>query len=277
MCMRIFLVAFSLLFAPFISAQDAEPFHRKGSFAFHWGYNRSWYSKTDLHFTGPDYDFTLYNLKGTDRPSKFGWVYFKPTTISIPQYTFRLSYFLTERIAISGGMDHMKYVVTQNQNTTISGVITPQASSIYAGSYLNTPIVLKPDLLTFEHTNGFNLVSLDFEYLHPLFEIKPAKLSFHWNSGIGGIWLITKTDVRVLEFGLDNDFHLAGYTLAGKTGPRIEYKHRFYMAAEVKGGYATLPDVLVANGAPQRGEHNISYAEYYIALGVNFNIKKKNP
>ncbi len=254
-------------------AQDTT-FHRKGSLSFQWGYNRSWYSKTNLHFSGPDYDFTVYNLSGTDRPSKFGWVYVKPSTISIPQYVFRLSYFITDRLSISGGMDHMKYVVTKDQMTTISGVITPQASSTYAGSYLNQSIMLKNDLLAFEHTNGFNLLSLDFEYLLPLFEIKPAKLSFHWNTGIGGIWMVTKTDVKVLEDGLDNDFHIAGYTLAGKTGPRIEYNHRFYLATELKGGYATLPSVLVANDAPELGDHNLGYLEYYIVAGVNFRIGK---
>jgi hypothetical protein len=273
--MRIFLIACSLLMtAPVFSQDSTSTFHRKGSFSFQWGYNRSWYSKTNLHFTGPDYDFTVYNLSGTDRPSKFGWVYFNPNTISIPQYTFRLSYFLTDRIAISGGMDHMKYVVTQDQNTTISGVITPQASSTYAGSYLNQPIALRSDLLSFEHTNGFNLLSLDFEYLQPLFEIVRAKLSLHWNTGIGGIWMVTKTDVRVLEDGLDNDFHIAGYTLCGKTGPRIEYKHRFYLATELKGGYATLPSVLIANAAPEIGDHNLGYLEYYIVFGVNFNLRK---
>lgn len=273
--MKSFLTALAVVFVLAANAQDSTAFHRKGSFSFYWGYNRSWYSKTNLHFTGPDYDFTVYNLSGTDRPSKFGLVYFKPSTISIPQYVFRLSYYLTDRIAVSGGMDHMKYVVTKDQPTIISGVITPQASATYAGSYLNQPITLKNDLLSFEHTNGFNLLSLDFEYLQPLFAIKPAKLNFYWNTGIGGIWMVTKTDVRVLEDGLDNDFHIAGYTLAGKTGPRIEFMHRVYIATELKGGYATMPSVLIANDAPELGDHNLGYLEFYVAVGVNFRVFKK--
>lgn len=67
---------------------------------------------SSLHFTGPLYDFTLYNLEGADRPSALGSVYVNPGTFTIPQYTYRLAYYLTDRLAISGGMDHMKYVVT---------------------------------------------------------------------------------------------------------------------------------------------------------------------
>ena len=248
---------------------------KQGSMFFYWGYNRSFYSKTNLHFAGPNYDFTLYDIKGSDRPAKFGWVYLKPTTFSIPQNNYRLGYYLTNELAVSLGVDHMKYVVEQNQQTTISGVISQQASSEYAGSYLNEPIQLTEDLLMFEHTNGFNLVSLEFEYLQHLASISKNKITFLWSFGIGGIWMVTKTDVKVLGDGLDNKFHISGYTLAGKTGPRIEYKNRYFLLGEIKGGYASLPSVLIKNSAPERGDHNLSYLEYYIAVGINFRIKRR--
>src|SRR5687767_4789372 len=41
---------------------------RKGQFYFYWGYNRSIYSKTNLHFTSANYDFTVYNIEATDKP-----------------------------------------------------------------------------------------------------------------------------------------------------------------------------------------------------------------
>lgn len=256
-----------------LNAQKIEQ-GKKGEFFFYWGYNRSVFSKTNLHFNGPDYDFTLYDVKAKDKPSKFGLDYFHPTKFSIPQYNYRLGYFLTNRIAISGGVDHMKYVVTPNQETRISGVITERASERYAGSYLNQKILLEEDLLKFEHTDGFNLVSLDFEYLHPLLFRRFKNLSMSWNFGIGGIWIVTKTNVRIFGEGLDNDFHIAGFTLVGKTGPRIEYKNRFFLLGEVKGGYASLPSVLIKNSAPELGDHNLSFLEYYIAGGVYFRIKK---
>lgn len=253
----------------------AQENDKKGSFYVYWGYNRSHYSKTNLHFNGPDYDITFYDIVGTDRPTKFGWIYINPSTITIPQYNFRLGYFLTNRFTLSFGIDHMKYVVTRNQATTISGVISPNISSKYEGSYLNVPILLEPDLLIFEHTDGFNLVSLDVEYLQPIKLNLHKKLSLNWNIGIGGIWIATKTNVKVLNDGLDNDFHTAGYTLIGKTGPRIEFKNRLFLLGEIKGGYASLPSVLIKNAEPKLGDHNLLFLEYYFAFGVNFKFKKK--
>jgi len=272
---------FLLLFFPnFISltciGDEVPKENKKGSLYFYWGYNRSFYSKTNLHFNGPNYDFSLYDLKGTDRPSPFGSVYFNPATFSVPQYNFRLGYLLTNRIAISGGMDHMKYVVTQDQPTEISGVITKNASEKYAGSYLNQPINLSEDLLKFEHTNGFNYVSLDFEYQQPIVRILNDNISILLNTGIGGVWVVTKTDVRVMGDGLDNDFHVAGYALSFKAGPRIEFKEHLFLAGELKGGYATLPSVLIKNDAPEVGNHNLGFLEYYIVLGTNFRIKKSD-
>ncbi len=248
--------------------------NKKGNFFFYWGYNRSFFSKTNLHFTGPNYDFTLYDISAKDRPSKFGWTYVNPSKFTIPQYNYRLGYFLNNRLAISAGVDHMKYVVTANQETTISGVITEAASSKYQGSYLHNKITLAPDFLEFEHTDGFNLVSLDFEYLHPLFTAANEKLKFYWNFGLGGIWIVTKTNVKVMGDGLDNDFHVAGFTMIGKTGPRIEWKNKLFLTSELKGGYASLPYVLIKNAEPEVGDHNLTFLEYFVALGINFRLKK---
>jgi len=247
---------------------------KKGTLFFYWGYNRSWFSTSNLHFTGPDYDFTLYDLKATDRPTPFGKKYFKLSTFTIPQYNYRLGYHINDRLVISGGIDHMKYVVDPTQPTTLSGVISPNAPGNYAGSYLNEEINLHPDLLEFEHSDGFNLVSLDFEYLQPLFAAWKSRLSFYWNAGFGGFWVVTKTKVKVLGDGLDNDFHVAGYSMAAKTGPRIEYKGRVFLQTELKGGYASLPSVLIKNDDPRIGDHNLTYLEWNVVAGVNLRLKR---
>jgi len=272
------ICTFLCYFICFNIAQSQEPqeYSKKNSFYLYWGYNRSAYLKSNVHFNGPNYDFTLYDIKATDRPAKFGWVYLNPTTITVPQYNFRIGYFIKERVAFSIGIDHLKYVVTQNQETTISGIITESASSEFEGTYLNEPIILEKELLEFEHSDGLNLVTLDVEYLFPFKKLRTKRISTYWNFGLGGIWVVTKTNVKVFGDGLDNDFHIAGYTLAGKTGPRIEFMNRIFLLCEVKGGYASLNSVLIKNAEPEIGDHNISYIEYYVALGVNWSFKKKS-
>lgn len=256
-----------LAFAQGDSLRDHEPRFRR--WYFYWGYNRGYFSKTNLHFHGPNYDFTLYNLKGHDQPEKFSWKYFNPAEFSVPQYNVRLGYFFNRHFSVSFGMDHLKYVMTRNQPTTISGVISAEASPKYAGAYLNQPIQVEWDLLVFEHTNGFNLVSLDLEWQERLSK-KTKPWGFSWNAGLGGIWVVTKTDVRVFTDGLDNDFHVAGFTMAGKTGPRLEWRRRAFLSAEAKCGYATLPAVLIKNDAPELGDHNLVYFEWYVVAGLYF-------
>src|SRR5690606_20929592 len=115
------------------------------------------------------------------------------------------------------------------------------------------------------HTNGFNLFTLNFEYRQPIAKILNDKIAFAWHVGLGGLWVITKTDVRVVGYGIDNPFHLAGLSVALNTGPRIEFWNRFFILGELKAGTAVLPWVLINGDAPDRADHNLSYLEYYFA------------
>jgi hypothetical protein len=50
---------------------------------------------------------------------------------------------------------------------------------------------------------------------------------------------------------------------------------KFFLSAEIKSGYVTLPYVLIKNAAPEVGDHNLGFFEYYIVAGINFSINKK--
>jgi hypothetical protein len=255
--------------------KDSLNFSNKNRISFYWGYNRSAYSKSDIHFSGPDYDFTLYNLTAHDRPSPSGINYFNPVRLSIPQYNIRTGYFVTDRFQISFGWDHMKYVVDQKQKALISGVISENASQRYAGTYLNDTVMLDYDFIKFEHTDGFNVASLDFEYMQPVTRFFKDKIRLKWNVGLGGVWVVTKTDVTMFGDGMNNDFHVAGFSLQAKTGPRIEWKNKFFLASEFKTGYVTLPWVLIKNEAPQHASHNLIYYEGYVVVGVYLDVINK--
>ena len=115
-----------------ISQEDGkkDQFHRKGSFYFYWGWNKSAYTKSDITFTGNDYNFTLYDVVADDRQSPLSAnIYLNPANITIPQYNMRIGYFFNDKYNISFGVDHMKYVMRSNQDpnlaqwATISGTI----------------------------------------------------------------------------------------------------------------------------------------------------------
>ena len=253
--------------------QWKESASNKGCFYVYWGYNHEFFSRSNIHFSGPDYDLTFYNLKAVDRPEKFTFDnYFNPVNLTRPEYNFRGGYFVTAGLHVSFGIDHMKYVMLRNQMAAVSGVVSPAASSKYAGTYLHDTINVAPDMLEFEHTNGLNLVSLEVEYLQPVVNIYKKKIWLKWNFGIGGIWVITKTEISIFGDDVDNRFHLSGYTLEAKTGPRLEFWKWGFLAFEVKGGYMSLPDVLIHNDEPKRADHNFSFVEYYGVAGLQIPI-----
>jgi hypothetical protein len=88
----------------------------------YWGWNRSWYTDSDINFSGKNYDFTLMNVQAKDRQTDFAIdPYFNPVKFTIPQYNFRIGYQLNKNLDFSFGIDHMKYVVEQNQQSIING------------------------------------------------------------------------------------------------------------------------------------------------------------
>ena len=131
------------------------------SMYFSWGYNRDIYSPSNVHFVNPGkYDFTVHQMKATDRPS-FGWNDLKrdahyiiePT---IPQYQYRIGYFLNKQKtkSIEINFDHTKYVSVDNQIARVSGTIN--------GVAIDREMILRPDsFLHFEHTNGANFMMIN--------------------------------------------------------------------------------------------------------------------
>ncbi|RZL36296.1 MAG: hypothetical protein EOO96_07300, partial [Pedobacter sp.] len=144
-------------------------FSRKGDFYFHWGYNSSWYGKSDIRLEGPNYDFTLHDVAAHDRQSKLDWDWLNPGLITVPQYNIRVGYFIKDNYSISIGWDHMKYVMDIPQSVAITGTIGPNitpeniSTGALAGTYNGQTINVKESMLTYEHTDGFNYANVEVE------------------------------------------------------------------------------------------------------------------
>lgn len=251
--------------------------HSKGYLTLSWGYNKDYFSKSDIHFSGPDYNFTLYGITASDRPAPFSFkYYFNPEKMWVPQYNYRVGYFLRDRLCLSLGMDHMKYVMNSYQDVKISGTISSGASEKYHGTYKHENISISPEFLTFEHTNGFNLLSLDADYFQPVLSLvkKRVHVFFITGMGIGGV--IPKTEAYVFGKGADNKFHLAGYSVSAKLGIRINILKWFFISGEIRNGYASLPSVLINNNSTERASHSLWFEEYSVVTGVRFRIGKKS-
>lgn len=269
---RISLVLTFLLLSLLSDAQLFKPIARKGQIYFGWGWNRSHYTNSDIHFTGDNYDFTLLDVSANDRQSEFDIeLYFTPNTITIPQTNMRLGYFLTDKIAISIGVDHMKYVMVNWVNAEIEGYLpdTNYNHLINGGS-----IYLHPEFLKFEHTDGLNYINSEVEYFENVYQ-KP-KFQFNTFVGAGVGALFPKTNVTLMGNPRHDAFHLAGYGMDVKLGFELIFFKYFFIKAEMKKGFINMPDI-ITRGADfnDRAAQHFFFTEWNGMFGVNYPINKK--
>lgn len=249
-----------------------EPENRKGQFYVYWGWNVDSYSKSDIHFTGADYDFTLDNVVAADRQSDFDVkLYGNPLKATIPQYNFRMGYFINEHYNISFGIDHMKYVVQQGQKVIINGQID-QTETIYDGNYVNDIITVKPGFLSLEHTDGLNYINSEFRRVDNLISTKHFKLNFM--EGIGAGILLPKTNCTLINNERYDEFHLAGFGLDGIIGLNTEFFRYFFLQSELKGGFVNMPDIRTTTNIADKASQHFFFAQWNVTFGVNFNLNK---
>jgi len=261
----------------FAQAQQGwnQKYSRKHQIYGHWGYNVSAYSKSDISFVGQNYNFTLYDVKSSDRPSPFeADTYFNPANLSIPQWNLRFGYFFTDRWSVSIGTDHMKYVMPQDQYVSIEGYINIPNGE-YNGVYNRQPIQLTEEFLKFEHTDGLNYGSIEFEYHGNVYQFND-KHSIDYYVGPGFGLLVPRSNVTLMNYPRYDEFHVAGYGLSAKMGLQaVLWKHLTF-SAEWKNGFISMQDILTTGDNPtDRSMQTFWFTEFTGTIGFVINAKRK--
>lgn len=245
---------------------------RKGKLYFYWGWNGSSYSNSDISFKGDNYDFTLNNVQAQDRQSKFSFSkYFSPTSITIPQYNFRVGYYFKDNWDISFGIDHMKYVVEQGSTAQISGSISNSGTE-FDGEYNNDDIIIQEGLLEFEHTDGLNYVNFDIRHTNTLLNTNKVDIDFIKGAGIG--FLYPKTNATLLNNERYDDFNIAGYGISAVAAVRVTFFERFFIQSELKGGFINLPNIRTTLSSADSASQNFFFLQQNILFGGIFNLSK---
>ena len=195
------LVTLSVFSQETIKNQDKYTAHNKGKFFVSWGGNREVYSKSDVTFSGSNYNFTIQNMVAHDKPKGWHIDYINPGRMTIPQTNLRMGYFINDHYSVAIGVDHMKYVMTQNQIANVTGTIG--AGLPFSGTYTNTPTVMSESFLMFEHTDGLNYVNTEFsrhDDISQWFSISDTdKLQINLTEGIGVGMLYPRTNTTLLS------------------------------------------------------------------------------
>jgi hypothetical protein len=255
---------------------DKYTAHNKGKFYVYWGGNRESFSRSDIHFTGDNYDFTLYDVSAHDKPKGWQIDYLNPGRMTIPQTNFRMGYYITDHYNVSIGLDHMKYVMFQDRIVDYTGTY-PNVGS-YNETVLNNPnqVNLTPEFLKFEHTDGLNYINTEIcrvDDISKWFGIRNTdQFQINITEGAGGGILLPKTNATLLGKERHDDFHVSGYGVAAKVGLNLTFFKYFFVQAELKQGYINMPDIRTTNDPADRASQHFTFTQRIIVFGGIFKI-----
>jgi len=258
-------------------AMDYNKPNRKGKMYVHWGWNVSSYSNSDISFKGNNYDFTLRDVEAKDKQTPWdASVYLNPGSITNPQTNFKFGYFINDHYAISVGVDHMKYVMVQDQSVKIEGEISNETS--YDGVYGSDDILLTQEFLRFEHTDGLNYINVEIERFDDILKMtgngkKNLEINTVLGAGVGV--LLPKTNATLMDFERYDDFNLAGYGLNLKIGLDITIYKYFFVRGELKGGYINMPNIRTTQFKEDKASQAFLFGEADFLFGAIFRISNK--
>lgn len=237
----------------------------RGTFYFSFGYNLDWFSKSDIHFKDTEtenYDFTLYNVSAQDRP---GLKDIFQSDLTIPQYSYRLGYFLNDKhdLGFEINYDHVKYVMNEKQTLRITGQIH--------GEQLDKDTLVGDKFIQFEHTNGANYFMINGVKRHNLLH---SKDELHWLSvtvrpGIGLV--VPRSDTNLWGHHRNDSYHVAGYVLGLDAGIRYDFLKHFYVETSGKGAFANYTHIYLWEKGRAK-QHWFSF-EYIFTIGFQFSGK----
>ena len=237
----------------------------KGTFYFSFGYNLDWFTNSDIHFKDfktDNYNFTLYSVKGVDRPAL---KYIFQEDITLPQYSYRIGYFFNDKrdLGIEINYDHVKYIMVNDQRVHIKGQIHE--------TYFDTDTLLLSSFIRYEHTNGANYFMINgvkrLNLLH-------SKGEMHWLSTVlraGAGPVIPRSETYLWGNHRNDTYHLAGYVMGADIGLRYDFLKNFYVETSGKGAYANYTNVYLFEEG-RASQHWFSF-EFIFTIGFQFGAR----
>ncbi|MFI5139855.1 MAG: hypothetical protein ACHQIM_18680 [Sphingobacteriales bacterium] len=276
----------------FLHKETKQLYPRKGKFFISWGYNRAAFSHSNMNFRGNGYNFNINDIRATDDPTRFSSVYVNPTGFTVPQFNYRVGYFLDDKTFVSIGSDHMKYTMSK-QTTHLTGYIN---SGVNKGTYNNTEVVVGEDaevgnsgpsiidklpggfVTNFEHCDGLNDFNAEIGRLEQLWISRNHRHAFAVLGSVGLGMVIPDTDADVLGQPPKHDmeknkkaYHLAGYSVSATMGFQFDFFNHLFLQARVKAGYMNLPDINTTTEGGKASQH-FCFLEPIVALGYSFHL-----
>lgn len=281
--LKYFLGCIAFIFSSILFAQDIDVIKytasNKGKFFVSWGGNRESFSKSDINFKGDNYNFTIKNAIAKDKPKGWHVDYINPSRLTIPQTNAKIGYFISEKYSVALGLDHMKYVMQNNINRVVNGVINlpeTDSGSLHNGIYNNKNTFLTGNFAKFEHTDGLNYIHTEFsrhDDISNLFNLKNIdKFQITISEGIAAGILLPRTNSTLLDKERYDQFHLSGYGASIRAGLNFTFYKHFFVQLDLKGGYINMNNIRTTTNTSDSASQHFTFLQRIVAFGGIFRL-----
>ncbi len=255
------ILSVSILLATYNCIAQDQRIQRKGEFYFSWGYNKDWYTKSNVKIKqnelGNNYQFK--NVSGHDHP---GWDEkdFFSKDLTIPQYNYRLGYFFNDKknLGIEINFDHTKFIITDGQYAKIKGYIRNRN--------VDSSLIFSENQGFFYFlNNGANFLLFNITRRWQWYRCKNIKIDFLGKAGIGPV--IPHVENSFFEQRNDPGFQFGGWNTGVEGAMRATFFRHLYLEVAGKLDYALYSNLKVYKGT---AKHAFNTAELILSLGYTF-------
>jgi len=251
-----------------VSAAAGQSPGKAGRIFFAWGYNVSAYTGSDVRLQGANHDFTVFDVRASDRPSKPSLRYLNPEQFTAPQYNIELGYFISDQFSLAVAVDHLKYIMDGPQPTRFTGYLGRDEAG-NAIEYENALIHEVDEDFHIEHSDGLNYVSLEGNYNLSAWRSQDSRFAFDAIGGLGIGGVMPKTRVVLQGQEVDNVFHWSGWAASVTLGARFWFFSNFFLQSKFKLGYVNVVDALTTGNAADRASQQLGFSQLNVLLGFS--------
>ncbi|OGT49873.1 MAG: hypothetical protein A3E82_00230 [Gammaproteobacteria bacterium RIFCSPHIGHO2_12_FULL_38_11] len=244
----------------FVSSHDtpqkSSPSHATKKWYFSWGYNKDFWTNSNIHIVQPglNNNFTINGVTATDYPGWNTGIFNKD--LMSPQYNIRIGRFINaaQTWAIELNFDHTKYNTTLNQVARVSGIIN--------GQPINQNEVLTPQYFSYALHNGANNLMLNVVRRKQMIDFPRAKLALVAVGKLGAGVMLPHPENTILGntvnvgpkasgnyFGWKHGWwQMGGFTIGAEYGVQLVFHKTAYLELTNKEAYVNLSDIQVYDG-----------------------------
>lgn len=278
-----FLLICALLFAVFSPLNAQRLFNSvkkisnaRGTFWMGWGYNRSYYSQSDIRFSDKTYDFTLYNATAADEKLSPG-DHFAAETMFKTQFDFKIGYYFRNKYAVSFGFNRFNYIFNDGNEVLLDGEIDSTVNTPWRGSSNNEEIITNRN--DFHYANqGMNFLHANIQRTDKLYQSGNKMVAFSTSYGLSlGAIMSNNTFLFAGKLN-ENKRSFSGYGLAAFASARLEFFRHIYVQGQLTGGSINQAKVRTAtvNDPETWAKQRFWYGQRSITVGFFYYFKPGN-